>query len=136
MTEIKHYIHLALPSFYYLCFSLYFRYTPFTSPIFFPPTLFFLSPTTLFPSQFLGAEHIGMLQSSGPACISVMYVASCANGFSRRVWVALRCVVHPFPCLMGPPGRGCMCVFVCETNSNIKVGRQSMRQSQRKTSFL
>ncbi|KAM7385552.1 hypothetical protein PAMP_001633 [Pampus punctatissimus] len=40
-------------------------------------------------SRFLAAEHIGMLQSTGPACVSVMYVTVRTYGFSRCVWTFL-----------------------------------------------
>lgn len=57
----------------------------------------------------------------------------------RRVWVrCMRRAMHPFPLLMGPPGRGCVCVYVSKRREGKKkeVGTHFMRQSQRKTSFL
>lgn len=68
---------------------------------------------TLFPN--LTAEHIGMLQLSGPACVSVIYVTVWSNGFSHCVWVSyMRWAVRPFPLLMGAPGAGnvCLCFWV------------------------
>lgn len=66
-------------------FSLYFSHTLPPLTAFFPSHL---PPSFL--SQCLGAEHIGMLQSSGSVCVPVMYVAACTNASCRRV--CLDCV--------------------------------------------